>query len=298
VRIPDALIGIVRIPDAVMHFYERPFAVLPSWLEAMENSRFSGVVPRPVDARGPRISAPSGSIAVLPLVGPILQRSSIWDFFGATNLEQFAASFREALANPGVSTIVLDVDSPGGEIFGTPEMAAEIFAARGVKKIIAVVNSFAASAAYWIASAADELVMTPSGQTGSIGVYALHLDFSKQLEAAGVKATFISAGAYKTDGNDLQPLSDSARGALQKSVDEYYGAFVRAVAAHRGVAQKTVRDGYGQGRVVGAAEAESLGMVDRIATLRETLQRLGAAGRRASARAEIGRERLAIERLS
>lgn len=218
-----------------------------------------------------------GSIAVLPLFGVVSQRMNLMtDTSGGTSTEAFGAGFRQAVSDPNVKAIVLDVDSPGGGVFGVDELSREIYESRKQKKVVAVANSLAASAAYWIGSAADEFVVTPGGEVGSIGVFAAHTDFSQYEEKMGVKTTLISAGKYKVEGNELEPLSDEARTAIQSRVDEYYGMFVKALARNRGVSQQEVRNGYGEGRVVGAQAALKLGMVDRIATLDETLERLGA----------------------
>ena len=227
------------------------------------------------------------AVAVLPLYGVIAQRADLMtESSGGTSVERFTARFRELVADPNVGAIVLDVDSPGGTVSGVDELAAEIYRARGSKPIVAVANSLAASAAYWIASAADELVVTPSGEVGSIGVLTAHEDMSAMLETEGVRVSLISAGKYKTEGNPYEPLSDEARAALQVRVDGYYDMFVKAVARNRGVSARDVREGYGEGRVVGAVQAKALGMADRVATLDETLARLVKSRRRPGARAE------------
>jgi ClpP class serine protease len=139
--------------------------------------------------------------------------------------------------------------------------------------VIAFANPMAASAAYWIGSQADELVVTPSGEVGSIGVLALHEDWSRAYDAAGVTPTFISAGKYKTDGNELEPLGEDAKAAIQARVDDYYSTFVKAVSRGRGIGAGEVRSGFGQGRLVGAAEAVKLGMADREGTLEDAISR-------------------------
>ena len=106
-------------------------------------------------------------------------------------------------------------------------------------------------------------------------------------EKAGVKVTMISAGKFKTEGNEFEPLSDEARAAIQKRVDGYYSSFTGAVAKGRGVTPSAVRGGFGEGRVVGANEAVSLGMADRIGTLESTLAGFGVSGYSAM-RAECG----------
>ena len=218
---------------------------------------------------------PGGSIAVLPIFGTIVPRADLFsEFSGGTSAELLARKFRSLVNDPNVGAIVLDVDSPGGAVSGVDEVASEIFKARGKKPIVAVANHLAASAAYWIATAADELVVTPSGEVGSIGVFAAHQDISGAMEQEGIKVSFISAGKYKVEANPYEPLSDEARAAIQSRVDEYYGMFTAAVARHRGVKASEVRGGFGEGRTVGAKEAVSLGMADRVATLDDTIQDL------------------------
>ncbi len=214
-------------------------------------------------------------VAVLPLFGVIFPRANLMtQMSGATSAERFSAQFDELLDAPDIDAIVLDVNSPGGEAGGIAEVAEKIYQARGKKKIVAVANHMMASAAYWIGTAADELIASPSSEVGSIGVWSAHGDYSKAYEEAGIKVSVISAGKYKTAGNQYEPLSDEARAVLQARVDTVYDHFVRAVAKHRNVKESIVRNGFGEGRVVGAEEAVKLGMADQVATLEETVNRL------------------------
>src|SRR5208283_803764 len=116
-------------------------------------------------------------------------------------------------------------------------------------------DSLAASAAYWIGSAAGELSVSPSGEVGSIGILSVHADYSRAEDAAGVGVTIVSSGKYKTEGNEHEPLGDTARAALQDRVSAYGRMFIRAVARNRGASFADVHDGYGEGRVVGASDA-------------------------------------------
>ena len=265
-------------------FVESPWAILPYKLEALKE-----IVAR--HAAGEKLSAEEiearihgatrplerrvNSVAVLPLFGTIFPRANLMtQMSGATSAERFSMQFAELVKDPEVGAIVIDVNSPGGSVYGVEEAAKQIFEARGTKPIIAVANHLAASAAYWIASAADELVVSPSGEVGSIGVFATHEDVSGFLEKEGVKTTLISEGKFKTEGNPYEPLGEEARAAIHTRVSEYYDAFVEAVARQRGVNPDSVRNGFGQGRVVGAAEAVKLGMADRVETIGETVYRL------------------------
>lgn len=226
-------------------------------------------------AKPGRPSAISGGIQILPLFGTIVPRGNLLiETSGGTSAEAWGRAFRQAVADPNIGAIVIDTDSPGGAVQGIDELANDIFKARGTKPIVAVANHLAASAAYWIATAADEFVVAPSGEVGSIGVFAAHEDVSEALTKEGVKINLISAGKYKTEGNPYEPLSEESRASIQKRVDEYYNMFTAAVARNRGVSVNEVRGGFGEGRVVGAKEAVSLGMADRIGTLDETIARL------------------------
>lgn len=219
-----------------------------------------------------------GNIALLSLRGIISNRASMIDDVSpgtGTSTEQFTQAFRAAMASDQVKAIVFDCDSPGGSVYGVPELASEIYSARGTKPMVAQINALSASAAYWIASACDEMVVTPSGEVGSIGVYTVHEDVSQFLANEGIKETVISAGKYKTEGIPFEPLSEEAKAAMQDCVNEYYDMFVDAVAKHRGAKVSDVKNGYGQGRCVRAATAVSLNMADRVGTLSETLERWG-----------------------
>lgn len=154
-------------------------------------------------AAGPRSSrgnARSGAIAVIPVYGAIVQRASQIDICdGGTSTQQISAALADAMADDTVAQVLLDIDSPGGSVYGVQELAAEITGAK--KPVIAVANSLAASAAYWLGCAASEFYMTPGGEVGSIGVWQAHQDWSKALADAGVNTTLISAGKYKVEGN-------------------------------------------------------------------------------------------------
>jgi capsid assembly protease len=218
-----------------------------------------------------------GGIAVLPLYGVVTQRGNMVDNIsgpGATSTEQFSAALRQLLADDSVSQILIDIDSPGGSVYGVAELADEIFQARAQKPIVAIANSLAASAAYWIGCSANEFYVTPGGEVGSIGVWQAHQDFSKALDESGIKTTLISAGTYKVEGNPYGPLDPEAQAFMQSRVEDYYQAFVQAVAKGRGVSNSEVTAGMGQGRVLGAQTAASQRMVDGVITFERLLATL------------------------
>lgn len=224
-------------------------------------------------ARQPSPPRSAGAAAVIPIHGMIEHRSSwMLELLGGSSIEDIRGALRAAVGSPQVSAIVLDIDSPGGGVAGVTELAAEIRAARAQKRVVAMVNTTAASAAYWLAAQADHIMVTPSGQVGSIGIYAVHLDISRALDAQGITPTIISAGERKTDGNEFAPLSDEARAEMQRRADAFYGQFVADVAAGRGVPAATVKADYGNGSVLLARDALKAGMVDAVGTFEDALR--------------------------
>jgi signal peptide peptidase SppA len=286
--------------------FRKPWAILPEKLSTIvELMRFQAdggkLTEEQIQERigaGPRLrpSAP-GTVAMIPVYGVISRRMNMMSqISGGTSIEKLQASFREAMADPNVKAIVFDVDSPGGSVDGVPELADEIYNGRKAKTIIALADTMAASAAYWLASQASELIVTPSGSVGSIGVFAEHDDVSKAAETEGVKVTLISAGKYKTEGNPYEPLSDEARASIQSTVDSFYTMFTKAVARGRGASQTAVREGYGEGRMVLASDAVKEGMADSVGTMDTTLARFGVKDQREAPPAKRLASRSMLER--
>jgi len=275
---------VVRQSFVLQSFVETPWAILPYKLAVLEEIVIRHVSGEKLDAEEvqARIHGATrpqdrqvNSVAILPLFGTIFPRANMMtDISGATSAERFGAQFSELVNDPEINAIVLDVDSPGGQVNGIDELSTRIFEARGKKPVVAVANHTMASAAYWIGTAADEVVISPSGEVGSIGVFAVHKDMSAALEQAGVKVSLISRGKYKVEGNPYEPLAEEARAAIGVRVSDAYEAFINSVARNRGVEAADVRNGFGEGRVVGARQAVALRMADRVGTLEDTIARL------------------------
>jgi signal peptide peptidase SppA len=213
-----------------------------------------------------------GAVAIIPIYGVIAPRvNMLSDISGGTTFETLTRQLHEAVANKAIKTIVFDVDSPGGNVAGATEFAREVMKARTKKPIIAQAQYLMASAAYWAVAGATAIHAAPSAMVGSIGVYTIHEDLSKLLEMAGVKITYISAGKYKVDGNEAEPLPKDVAARIQAKVDESYTRFKSDISKGRGVPLEEVAAGYGEGDTVGASEALRLGMIDRVCTLDETI---------------------------
>lgn len=232
-------------------------------------------------------STKKGTVAVIPVRGVIAHRMDAMRMSsGGTSCEGIAAMIDAVKDDPNIGTIAYDFDTPGGSVTGLQELFAKMFALRGVKKQIAIVNGLCCSAGYHLASACDEIVCIPSGMAGSIGVFSAHQDLSELLKKEGVTITLIKAGKYKTENNPFEPLTEEGKADIQAKVDEAYAIFVRDVARGRGVTPAAVRGGYGEGRTLTAKDAKAAGLIDRIATMDETLARLTGSKSKAGMRAE------------
>lgn len=217
-----------------------------------------------------------GSVAVIPIYGVIAPRMNLMsEISGGTTYQKLTSQIREAVADKAVRTIVLDVDSPGGSVQGNAELATEVMRARAKKPIVAQAQYLMGSAAYHIGAAATEIVASPSAHVGGIGTYTLHDDLSEALKQLGIKRTYISAGEGKVDGNSSEPMSEAYHGRATTLVTEAFNHFVGNVVKGRGqgmTADRVKKEW--KAYVYGAEEARSLGMIDQIATLDQTLARL------------------------
>ncbi len=300
----------------IAEFLSTPWALMPERLNAVSAvmARWSSHAPAKAEVlagidvdkvarearRQTATSVSGGGIAVLPLYGVITQRGNMIEDVsgpGSVSTKKFAAALRQALADESVSQILIDIDSPGGSVYGVAELADEIVAARAQKPIIAIANSLAASAAYWIGCSASEFYVTPGGEVGSIGVWQAHFDYSQALAAEGVTPTLISAGTYKVEGNPYAPLEPEAQAFMQSRVDDYFLTFSKAVAKGRDVPIAQVRNGMGQGRVLGADAALEQNMVDGIVTLDDAIRKM-LRGVKAEAKPRGSRIGIAAQRLA
>lgn len=247
------------------------FAAFASVIESdpslLSVEALSAAVPR----TGTQIGRSPGSRnldAIVSIHGPLVNRPTAFDdLCGITSYQRIRSEIEAALDDPAIDRIVLDIDSPGGEVAGVSDLATFIREARAQKPIIAIVNESAFSAAYWIASQATRIVAPELGAVGSIGVILRHVEFSGANAKAGIGVTYITAGKRKADANPDEPLSDSARSDLQAMVDAVYDVFVRDVAAGRGISEDAVHAT--EAGVFMAADALRLGLIDRVAPIAE-----------------------------
>lgn len=214
------------------------------------------------------------AVRIVPIHGTIAKRMNLFHAIsGGTSIDQLNKEITGAAFDDAIDAIVLDVDSPGGTVDGTMELSETIYSLRERKPIVAYANGLMASAAYWLGVSASEVMAYDTSQVGSIGVITVHYDMSRRDEAEGVRRTILHAGKYKAVGNDAGPLDKESRSIIQDRLDRYYEMFVDGVARMRGVDAELVSKKWADGRVFLARDAVENGMIDRIGTLNDAIER-------------------------
>ncbi len=256
--------------DLILHVLQGRIGIAPLAAPDPQSNRFVGSYRRDNGSIG-SLRVENG-VAILPIVGSLVNRGAwIGASSGLVSYEGIAAQLREARADPEVRAILLDIDSPGGEATGMFATARLVSAINQTKPVLAFVNDVAASAAYGIASAASEVIVSPTSMVGSIGVVLTHFDRSGELEERGIKPTLIHAGAHKVDGHPFGPLSEAVRADLQAEVMKIYDQFVGLVAEGRAgqISADAIRAT--EARTYLGTDAIAQGLADRVASLDELI---------------------------
>lgn len=254
-----------------------PWMMMPNALQMMleiVEAHLAGTVSvEQLQQRDSRVKpAPrQGAIGVLPLHGPIFPKANMMtEMSGATSLEQWSAEFMQMVADDSISSIVLDIDSPGGSSMMIPETAQMIREARDIKPIYAVANTMAGSAAYGLAAQATQLYASPSSVVGSIGTYMVHTDTSELAEKMGVKQTVIKAGRFKAV--DMEALTDEAKQYMQDLVGDINDVFINEIALGRDTSPDAIRGT--EARIYAPLKAVDAGLADGVASFDQVIGQL------------------------
>lgn len=172
-------------------------------------------------------------VGVVAMSGPMIRKPDLLSqiLFNATDTEDITAAVREAANRPDIEAVFLDIDSPGGTVTGTPELAQAVADAGKQKPVYAFSSGLMCSAAYWVASQAQAVYVTPSARVGSIGVIQPIIDDSEAYKNAGLKVEVFAAGKFKSIGVPGVPLTDSQRECIQSNIAETAADFHAAVLA-------------------------------------------------------------------
>lgn len=212
----------------------------------------------------PSLYTRHGDVGVINIKGSLHQGyTGAYRLWGVLGYDDIQEALFEGLRDKKAKRMVLDIDSPGGAVKGLANLAANIRTASQVKPITAFAET-ANSAAYWLASATNHIVVGDMGEVGSIGCIAVHTEYSKAYANEGVVKTAIRSDENKAVISNFEPLTEHSRGILQASVNKARDMFVSAIAEYRGVTRSTVETQYGKGLVFTGAEALGPGLADAV----------------------------------
>nr|WP_253309970.1 S49 family peptidase [Rickettsia endosymbiont of Ceutorhynchus assimilis] len=207
-------------------------------------------------------------IAIIPIHGILTKKPGAFDeMLGMTSYEQIEVQVKQELADSSIETIILEIDSPGGEVNGIFDLADFIYESRAKKRIIAIANDDAYSAAYAIASSAEKIFLTRTSGIGSIGVIASHIDQSEFDEKQGIKYTTIFAGRRKNDLNPHEPINSEGLESLREEIDRLYEMFVQLIARNRNLSTERIKST--EAGLYFGEKAIEIGLADGITTFSE-----------------------------
>jgi signal peptide peptidase SppA len=272
-----------QLPLLAQRLYNTPLWAKPRFAETVSSLLAGRMGVKPMlddsqmdrearDVYGP--TTDKNGIMTIPVTGGLAHRGDGLDAMcGMQSYTNLQNTFLQGLEDSSVKGFLLDIDSPGGEASGCLDLADTILQVRQEKPVWGIANGQAASAAYAIGCSCERLYMTSTGEVGSIGVVALHVDHSAMLKNEGLVVTFIHAGARKVDGNFAEPLSDVARAEWQEAVEYSYERFVTAVAQRRPISAEEIRAT--EARTYTADKAVALKLVDGVSNYEATRLEMG-----------------------
>ncbi|NWA04799.1 S49 family peptidase [Pseudomonas gingeri] len=250
--LPDALDNLLTISDRMGD----PMALATKRGERLEDTR--------------QVTMRNG-VAVVPVVGPIFRYANLFtEISGATSTQVLATDIQRALDDPKVRSIVLNIDSPGGVASGINELAEMIFAGRSRKRIVAYIGGTGASAAYWIASAASEIVIDEASLAGSIGVVVETV--VENESASGRKRYSIVSRNAPNKRPDLS--TEEGRAKLGETIDALGDVFVAKVARNLGADPEKVPEMGDHGGLRVGADAVQHGLAHRTGSLESLITEL------------------------
>lgn len=267
------------LPHLATRIFDTPLLIAPQKLEVIlaalaprlgiEVPPVSGAAATERAARKPYEVTPDG-IAIIPVEGTLVHKTRGLDALsGLRSYVDIQQEIEDAATDPTIKGILLEIDSPGGEVAGAFDVADTVYTARATKPLFAVANNDAFSAAYLLASGAQRLYVSRTSGVGSVGVIVSHLDMSGSDEKMGYRYTIVSAGARKADFNPHAPLSDEAKGILEGEIARTYGLLVNTVARNRGLPEAAIR-GTEAGLFFGS-DALNVKFADRVGTRQDAL---------------------------
>ena len=243
------------------------WAIEPDYLKAISKESLSTRSEKPLN-NSRSVSIRDGT-AIIPVHGVITARTTLFSLFaGGTSLEDLAKDFSEALNNNEVTSILLDIDSPGGVAVGPYEMAEMIFKGRSKKPIYSYIGRNGSSAAYWLASATEKIFVNPSALVGSIGVVTT-IPVQEQPDMDGYKNIEIVSSNANLKRPD--PKTKEGLAEIRRELDDLESTFIESIAKYRSITPEIIKADFGGGGVVIGRQAVKRNMADALGTYEEVL---------------------------
>jgi len=274
---------------ALINVVSSPWAITADIFNVLQNVYLSHLQGKKIDVAGLGISPENkektlevfDNVGVIHLNGVIAKKMNMFSkISGGVSTQLVAKAIKTLMADESIDSIILNIDSPGGTVDGTQELAQLVREMRNVKPIITYSDGTMASGAYWIGSAANEMYISSGvSRVGSIGVYTQHTDISKAEEMEGIKTTEIFSGKYKASGSSHKPLSADDKEYIQAELDYIYSLFVNEVAENRGTSAEVVLRDMADGRIFIGQKAIDAGLVDGFNSFDNLLASMQKAGR-------------------
>lgn len=257
-------------------FARQPWLITTDAMQAMATQAvafFDARLKLPERESNPLLSVENG-IASVRVHGPLMRQPDLFSvlLFGATDMNQVSAAIVEAVEREDVDALLLDIDSPGGTVNGTPELGQAVADAAKRKTVYAFSAGQMSSAAYWIASQADAIYATPSARVGSIGVLLPFIDSTEKLRNQGLKVEVFAAGKFKAMGTPGVSLTKDQRELIQSDIEEIAADFKAAVLA-RG---RRIPDEAMEGQTFSARKAQRFNLAGMVKNRDEVIARLRA----------------------
>lgn len=213
-----------------------------------------------------------GSVGVVHINGTLIQgEAGTGRMFGMVGYDDIKASLLEGLADKEAKSLILNVNSGGGQVAGVRDAMQFVQAVGSAKPVTAYAASLMASAATWVSLGAKKIVASETALVGNIGVIRIHAERSKQLEKEGVKVTVFKGGELKGAGNPYEELSAEAKKEIQSQVDDLYEMFVTDVAASREVSYPVADKKMSNGRTFLAHRALEAGLIDAVGSMADAV---------------------------
>lgn len=255
---------------AAMHL--GAWMIEPEWMARAVASVRSGLLkPMAVDPRaedGKSYAIGGNETAVIRIAGPMMKGDSK---YGGANSVRVRQAIRAAANDPAVASIMLHIDSPGGTVDGTLELANEVTRARESKPVFAHLEDYGASAAYWVASQAERITANAMAQVGSIGTMLYLQDTSGAAQAEGIKVIVLGTGTMKGAFAPGAPITDEQIAYAMERLNEMNGHFLAAVKKGRGMTAAQINGIAAEARIYMPPAAKELGLIDGIASFEQAM---------------------------